>query len=405
MRLRLLPAIVAIAFAVPAEADDGAPVALDEPAFVAALAAEDPRLARLDGAVGAARAEVLAARARPEPSLAFDREEIFPDGGSATNQVRITLPIDVSGRRGNRIDAAHARVAASEADREAGRVAIVVDGLRAYAAAAHARLYHDVLVRDREALVRAVEVTRKRAAAGAAAGYDAQRIELELAAYDDLIASAALERSDTARALGALIGRPAVEATSSLALPAAPAAVEPAAIAARPDHRAATLRMDAARAQARAASRGWVPGLSLSGGFMTADVGGETAFGYTAGLAITIPIFDRGQAERARADAERAVAAADARWIERTVPAQVARARERLVARRAQAEQLIATRLGRLDELLRAAETAYREGDASIVELLDAYRTAREIHLRDLELRRDARLAELDLQLATGVLP
>ena len=42
---------------------------------------------------------------------------------------------------------------------------------------------------------------------------------------------------------------------------------------------------------------------------------------------------------------------------------------------------------------------------ARIVELLDAYRTARAVRLRDLELRRDARLAELDLWLALGRRP
>ena len=76
-----------------------------------------------------------------------------------------------------------------------------------------------------------------------------------------------------------------------------------------------------------------------------------------------------------------------------------------MVRLRAQAERLAGDQLARLDPLLRAAETGYREGEAGIVELLDAYRTARGVRLRDLELRRDARLAELDLWLALGRRP
>jgi cobalt-zinc-cadmium efflux system outer membrane protein len=61
--------------------------------------------------------------------------------------------------------------------------------------------------------------------------------------------------------------------------------------------------------------------------------------------------------------------------------------------------------LARLAQLLRSAETAYRDGGGNVVELVDAYTTARDTRLRDLELRRDARLAEIDLWLALGRRP
>ena len=56
---------------------------------------------------------------------------------------------------------------------------------------------------------------------------------------------------------------------------------------------------------------------------MSADVGDETALGYTLGLAFPLPIFERGQAERARASAARRAAEADTRWLETQVPAAV----------------------------------------------------------------------------------
>ena len=41
----------------------------------------------------------------------------------------------------------------------------------------------------------------------------------------------------------------------------------------------------------------------------------------------------------------------------------------------------------------------------NVVELVDAYTAARDTRLRDLDLRRDARLAEIDLWLALGRRP
>jgi outer membrane protein TolC len=54
---------------------------------------------------------------------------------------------------------------------------------------------------------------------------------------------------------------------------------------------------------------------------------------------------------------------------------------------------------------VRSAESAYREGERPLFELLDAYRTARDTRLAGLELRRAARRAELRLLRATGRKP
>ena len=177
------------------------------------------------------------------------------------------------------------------------------------------------------------------------------------------------------------------------------------AVEARGDYRAAAARRTAADAWAGLAARGAIPDLDVVVGVMTTDGAGGDAIGATLGLALSLPTFDRGQGVAAQARAARAVAVAEQRWLVTTVPSQIAIARDAVVRLRAQAERLAGDQLARLDPLLRAAETGYREGEAGIVELLDAYRTARGVRLRDLELRRDARLAELDLWLALGRRP
>jgi cobalt-zinc-cadmium efflux system outer membrane protein len=170
----------------------------------------------------------------------------------------------------------------------------------------------------------------------------------------------------------------------------------------RGDLRGAKLRGEAASQRAHSAGRGWVPTPSLMGGAMTTDLGAQTATGYVAGISLSIPIFDRGGADRARAHAERQAAAARTRLLERQIPNAVRIAHATLSARIDQARRIATGQIDRLDVILRAAETAFREGGASVVELLDAHQAARAIRLRALELRHQVMRDKRELELAVG---
>lgn len=410
MRNLLLSAVVGSWLLAPAaRADVEVDVeVIDEAQLVAAIQANDARIARLAAEVTATRARAVAAGVRPNPSLSIDREVPYVDGrGLPTDYLRVTVPIDLSGRRGLAIDAAETDVRAQASEAAGESFAIVIDGLRGFHDAAYARLRSDILASERTSLVRAADIVRQRGKAGDVAGYDVQRIELELAAYDDQIASAQIDLQRARRHLASLVGRSASEldAASTLELPTALPSLDTLLaniVEQRPDHRAATLRIDASQRRLRAASRGWVPLPSFTAGVVTADLGDGTGTGYVAGLSLTIPVFDHGQAERAQAIADRKLAEAEARWIEIQVPAQVRVAHGVVTARVEQATKLAASQTERLDVMLRAAETAFREGNASVVELLDAHRAARDVRLRALELRRDVAFARLDLELALG---
>ncbi len=413
MRLHLLPSIVAAMLAAPpsvATADEAPIEAIDENALITAIERSDPRVGRIAANIDAAEADVYAAGIRTEPRLAIDREEVFPSGGGvATQYLRLVFPIDISGRRGRRIDGASATANAARADAEIDRFALVVDGLRVFRGAEYARLRVALLSTERASLVRALDIVRKRAGAGDASGYDLQRLQLELTSYDDSITATTIDLRTAQRRVATLLGRSGfrVDAAGDLPLPTSQAIDKllPDALARRGDYRAAKLRIEAAKSDASAAGRTWVPALELTAGAMSADLGTETARGYVAGLAFSLPIFDRGRAARARADAARRAAVADTRVLERRVPEAIQIAYEEVTARAEQARAFQATQLARLDLLLRSAETGYREGGGGIVELLDAYRAARDARLHDLELRRDASLAELDLWLALGRRP
>ena len=410
MRLLLLSSIVSsTALAWPALAEPPAVPTLGEDQLAELLAADDPRAARAAAEVEIARADAVAAGVRPDPSVSFEREEVFPDGGLATHYARLAVPLEISGRRAARVAAARALVDAAAADRDGARFALSIEALRRFRIAAYERGRVELLGAERAALVQAVEIVRRRTGAGAASGYDLQRIELELAAYDDLIAEAEAQLGTARIELGALVGMPAgADAAGPLELPGEPLPLEALlgdAVQARTDYRAAGARLEGAATLARAAGRAWIPDLTVSGGFMAQDVaGGAAASGYTVGLSLSIPVFDRGQADRARAAAQRRAAEADRRVLEREIPAAIRARHQALAQLLARARAVRTSRLARLEQLLRSAETAYREG-GDVVALLDAHAAARDARLRELELRRDARLAELDLWLALGRRP
>ena len=388
----LLSTIVGVATAQPA---------IDEPTFVAELVG-DPRLATR---IEAARAERAAAGVRANPTVGYEREEPFVDGrGAPTNYLRFTLPFDISGRRGRALDAATVGVHAATSEAAAGELERTIGALRVFDDTARARQQLELLIAARAELARAVEVARQRGKAGDAAGYQVQRFEVELAQHDDGIASARIELQRLRLRLAALVGRAGeLDATTSFELPTVPGIdVLLSKATARGDLRAAQQRTDAAERWISASERGWVPQPSLMVGAMTSDLGEQTGTGYAAGLTVTIPVFDRGQADRARATADRSAATAATRVLEREIPVAVRTAHTSLLARIDQARALEADQLGRLDGILRAVEVAYREGNASAVELLDAHRAARAVRLRALDLRYQVARDKRELELAVG---
>lgn len=405
MRPLLLLAIVLSTRLAQAQAER-LPLVLDEAQLLARLSS-DPRLELVAAEVEEARAEVLAAAARPNPSVAYDREALGSGAEQATDLLRFSLPLELSGRRAARTAAARAEVAAVAAEGAAARFAVTAQALRSFRLAQYEQARSELYAAERVALASAVEVVSKRHAAGSTSGYDLQRIELELASYDDAIAEAAAAREAAQRELGLWIGAPeGVQAAGAL-----PAAVEPGPVAAllaaaldeRPELRAAGARAQAAESLARAARRGWIPELVLSAGVMKQErPAGDPAWGATAGLALSLPLFEHGQADRLRAHSLARRAAAARQLATRAIPSAIGARHAALVHAVARARSVEQAQLARLPQLVRSAEAAYRDGAGTIVELVDAYATARDVRLRALELRRDVQLAQLDLWLALG---
>ena len=394
----------------PALAAQGTPrrITLPEAHAAAERGSLDLRLAR--GAVDAARARVITAGTRPNPTIGLDREQLGGNGGYHETVLSVGQTLDLSGQRGARREAATLEAAAAEVRLEAERVRVRADVTRAYlrAAAAEARLRS---LRETGGLFQTAErAGQARFREGDISAYELQRLQVEAARYATLSAEAALEFRQAGRELAFLLRPDSAAAADAAVLPAdtlGAVALRAAALGAdaalaralrRPDVRAAEADVAAARAAVDLRTRGRRPNPTVTAG-LKEQAGGMA--GAVIGVSVPLPLSDRNQGPIAEAQAALAQAETRVALARRAAEAEVRRALERrtsLAERLALREGL----LSRARALLASARVAYAEGETSLLELLDAaetFRTTRE--------GADTLLAEYltsvaDLERATG---
>jgi cobalt-zinc-cadmium efflux system outer membrane protein len=269
-------------------------------------------------------------------------------------------------------------------------------------AAAQARV--DASRAHAEEVERLIEILRTREREGEGSRFDRLRAEQELWDTRGLATSAAIELVDAGASLTALlprdvtIGRVAL-GVDALAPPPPVDSLVARAVSTRADLKA--LHEAAARAhlESEAARRARLPSPTLLAGLKRGDGRGGRERGGVFGVSVSLPLFDRGRREAARWAATGTHADVERSSIEHGLRSEIARASEALALRQAAVSQDAAT-AG--EELSAIAEVAYREGEVGILELLDAIRTAARARLRSVDLRLEARLAQIALERAVG---
>lgn len=142
-----------------------------------------------------------------------------------------------------------------------------------------------------------------------------------------------------------------------------------------------------------------MPAPTIFGGLKRADNEAGRERGGVLGVSVSLSMFDSGGREAARWVAERALVNAERTAVEDRIRADVTRASEALALRDLAVSE---DQASAGDELIRIADVAYREGEVGILELLDAVRTASRARIRSLEIRLDARLAQIAMERAVG---
>ena len=270
-----------------------------------------------------------------------------------------------------------ARLAAAEAAVEyetARRFAVVLAaGRRAELAAGAAEQFR-----------RAVRVLEERLAGGDVSGYEVRRIRLEAARYVALSAQASLEERQAITSLQEILGTVPLAVAPLSRVDATELALAPDSVAAMSlvrsaDLRAAALELEAAAADARVLARERVPTPTLTAGFKQEHTDArDAAAGFIAGIALTLPFWDRRGAavDAAEAEARRVAAELDAA---RHRVAREARSTLEAAQRADEQAAALAAALGaEADAAMHAAEVAYAEGEITLLEWLDAVRAYQE---------------------------
>lgn len=358
------------------------------------------------GSVEVAEADALAAGLPPNPTLGYSSDR-GRRGADATEQTwLIAQTFDVSGRRGLRREAAGVRV----------DVASVGNAQRRKEIAAEIRYrFHEVLLKQEtissteawtRRFARVEGIVDKLARSGEASGYDRRRLARERQTAQ---ARLSVEQADLERAherLAALIGAPGapLDPVNGVLAPAGLPALDQAlgGLERRPDLQALARRAEAADLDGRAASRGWVPDITVGVGPKYTDngVGRDTSTVVT--LSIPLPVFDRQQAGARRAIADALSARSEYALIRARAEGDL-RGLHRQVERLSTAAADYRTRaVAGSAELLRIAEAAYQGGESTLLELLDAYRGALDAEITALDLEWKARQARIEYDLLTG---
>ena len=357
------------------------------------------------GRIGAATADAQEAGLWANPTLEYARDR-GRDGATAREESwRIAQTFDLAGRRGLQRAAGEQRIVAAAADARLFRSELAAEIRRGF----FELVLHEAQLAAVEAWVQGFadieRIVGKLRSAGEASGYDLRRLARERQAAQARRAQtqAGLERAR--EQFAALLGTDLAQyAIAGDLLPAAPAdlAALLARLDARPDLAALAARASAAELEQRAAQRGWIPEVTVGVGTKLSDDNFNRQASTLFSVAIPLPVFDRQQA-----GASRAAAQAGALHAERALARSRAAGQVRGLHR--QATQLVAAAadyrraaVAPSAELVRIAEAAYRGGEASVLELLDAYRGALEAQATALELEWAARTATIELDQLTG---
>ena len=400
-------------------------LAQDAPGIPALTLAEAGALARRAHPTITAARQVVEATvglerqsgAFPNPTVSFAREQTSVNGG--TNWQNIAMfgqPIELGGQRGARQAAARHRRAAAEARLAAVEAQIDFEVGRAYALAVAADYRVARTAEAAEVFARAQQISVERLAEGDISGYEYRRIALEAGRYAALEAEMMLARHEARLSLATLLAPSSdsisvfaaemrlVESIATVSIDEPLDSLIAFAFRRRPDLRAAESEVEASVADMRLASRQAIPtptvALGLKSERAATDLG--VSKGFVLQIALPLPLWDRrrGATDAARAETQRVEA--EREQLRRNVAREVEHAWWMLAA---VTEQLDALRplLGSAAQLaLRAAATAYAEGEISLVEWLDAVRAYHEAQSSFATLQADHVIRLMTLERAVG---
>jgi len=369
--------------------------------------------------VSAARADILGAGLLSNPTVSATGAFLLhgtPSGGTKELYLTVSQNVPFAGHLGLRRDAARGFASAAERDFSAAAWLLTYDVHLAYLDLQIAQARYLTVARAAKDLDRVKQIIADRVGAGANPAYDRVRVSVEQSSLLEKQTAAEAEVYAARAALATAIGRD-VQASSLVAedLTAEPLEVtrDVAALVSEGEKRraeiaAAGARVSASELRVSAARRSVVPSPDVSLGyshyFDIPGGAGQSSNGGAlyAGLSVPIPVFDRAQGAVGRGEAETEAARVRVQQTKLSVTREIEVAHATAAARVAAWRSFRDTVVPDVERMRQMAEVAYREGRATILELIDAYDTYLGARTRTVDLRGAALRSEIVLARAVG---
>ena len=333
--------------------------------------------------------------------------------------LNVSYEVDLFGRLRAGADAARAELAASEASREAVRLALAAQVAKSYYAL---RSFEQQVILTRQTLdlrEEALGLQRKRRDAGVIGDYELRQLEAEAAAARAQLPGLEQQREREEVALQVLLGRDAKQvfetqiarretAEEKFLPPVVPAGMPSELLLRRPDLVEAERHLAAANARVAAARAEMFPSIALTGVLGSESAALSNLFSgpamlWTLGAAVTQPIFAGGRLE-ARTEQARARERALVAQYQQAVRVAFSEVRNALVAqlRARETYEAESARADALADTLRLARLRYTSGIASQLEVMDAERGLLAARAARIDALRAHRAAVADLFRALG---
>jgi len=366
--------------------------------------------------VAIAEAEKLESGLKPNPSLTVSGEN-FPLGpapkgfefGSGVDWFAVyTQTFETGGKRNLRVSLAEHNLEVAQGEASAVERRVVFEVKVAYQRVASARLRVELLRENHTSLSQIAGLNEVRVKEGYIAEGDLIKARLEAQRVEFQLRRAGLEyvrtKIELLRAMGASsfeegelsfeiaeeLNFQPVSINTTLLREAAMRLPQVQAAQSRVERAESLLRLEQARVR---------PDITASVGYKRN--GPDNAL--YAAVSAPLPLYNRNQAQIARAQAEVEAARAELQYAHNTVLAELAAARRAVEFNQKQVESLRAEFLSLADESRSVSLAAYREGAVDLLVLLDAQRVrsqAQELYFQALY---DYQLAIHELERAAGI--
>jgi cobalt-zinc-cadmium efflux system outer membrane protein len=387
--------------------DNLTPLSLSE--AIARVQAVAPQRRAAQARAEAATGVLYQAGRLPNPSIDIREENLNPSGGNRAPLDQtidvfavFNQPIETGGKRAARTAAAAAEVVAARAGvRQAERDLTIVT-VHLYLSALQAYVFTKVLTNNRDDLQPLVAAMTRRVEEGYAAEADLMKFRAEAARLDTQLARARLEFDRNVTALGTLLALPGHINGSRLVEPPLidPPTGDPSELAQhivehRPEIVAARARLEKARHTLELEQARRFPDPSVTAGYKR--TGGENTL--VAGVIVPLPLFDQNTGNIERAMAEERAATLDLDALTNQLTAETVSlilSAQELTDRARQIDQQL---LAPAEVVRNAARSAFREGAANILQVVDAERVYTDARREALGLKLDAYLRSFEARL------